>query len=63
MTGENDDLEFDGERAQDVEYPFLSYRIRVNQDVVEDEHLRFGGGEFLGDGDAEAEEELFFRSL
>ena len=37
--------------------------IGVDQDVVKDEHLRLIGGEFLGDGQAEAKEELFLGTL
>ena len=63
VAGEDKDLETSGLGAEDVEDALLADGVGVDQDVVEDEHLRFIGGEFLGDGQAEAEEELFFGAL
>lgn len=63
MAGEDEDLEAGGLGAEDVEDAFLADGVGVHQDVVEDEDLGFVGGEFLRDGEAEAEEELFLGTL
>jgi len=56
-------LEIGGQRAQQIKDAFLTNWIGVDQDVVEDEDLRFVGYEFLRNGEAEAEKELFFGAL
>lgn len=53
MAGEDQDLQARRVRAEDVEDAFLANGIRVHQDI-QDQHLRLGGREFLGDGNSEA---------
>jgi len=49
--------------GEDVEDVLLADLVGVYQDVIKDEDLGFVGREFLGDGETEAEEELFFGAL
>ena len=63
VAGEDYDLHAGGLGAEDIEDTFLADGVGVHQNVVEDEDLGFVDGQFLGDGEAEAEEELFFGSL
>lgn len=63
MAGEDEDLEAVGLGAEDVEDAVLADGVGVYQDIIKDEDLGLVGREFLGHGEAEAEEELFFRTL
>jgi len=63
VAGEYQDLQAGGLGAENVEDAVLADGVGVHQDVIEDEDLGLFGGEFLGDGEAKAEEELFLGSL
>jgi hypothetical protein len=63
VAGKDEDLEFGGKRAQQVKDSFLTNRIGVYKNIVEDEDLGFVAGKFLGYGDAEAEEKLLAGTL
>lgn len=63
VAGKDEDLQARGLGAEDVENAVLADGVGVHQDVVEDQDLRLVGGEFLGDGEAEAEEELLLGAL
>lgn len=63
MARKDQNLEAVGLGVQDVENAFLADGVGVDQYVVKDEDLRFVGCEFLSNGEAEAEEELFFGTL
>ena len=49
--------------AEKVKDTFLADGVRVDEDVVEYENLRLLGGEFLSNGNAEAEEKLLAGTL
>ena len=63
VAGKDEDLQARGLRAEDIEDAVLADGVGIHQDVVEDEDLRLVGGEFLGDGKTEAEEELLLGAL
>ena len=63
MTGENEKLNPFRERPEDIQNAFLPDGIGVDQDIVEDENLPLVAGEFLGDGNAQAKQELLAGTL
>jgi len=63
VAGEDKDLQTFRLGVEDVENALLANWVGIHQYVVEDKNLRFVGSEFLRNGEAEAEKELFFGTL